>query len=56
MQKVTNVQGKVLYTKELQYQQDQLLIDASPYIEGVYYISLFAGQKLIKTQSVQINK
>lgn len=54
--KVTDVQGKILYTKELQYKHDQLVIDASSYQNGTYYISLFAGNQLIKPKSIQINK
>lgn len=54
--KVTDVQGKVVYTKQLQYKHDQLVINASTYSKGAYYISLFAGSQLIKSKSIQINK
>lgn len=54
--KVTDVQGKIVYTKTLQYQQDELLIDAKAFQQGTYYVSIFAGKKVIKTKKLKSNK
>lgn len=54
--KVTDIQGKVVYTEKLRQKQNRLLIDSKNLETGMYYISIMAGKRLIKTQSVQVNR
>jgi hypothetical protein len=54
--KISDMNGKVVLTKALQYTRDQLLIDTQNMGKGSYVVSLFAGKKLIKSSTIQIEK